>query len=151
MTARKRASTQRSGKAARKKKSTRKKPAGKAPKAKPRRGRIDFDGLRRIATALPGVEEGTSYGTPAFKLRKKLLLRMWKDGDTAVLACDPDDRDMLLEARPDVFFVTDHYAGHPYILTRLSQASRDDLAERLEAAWRRHANKREREAFDAGG
>src|SRR6478672_1654675 len=34
---------------------------------------ITFDTVRRIGLGLPGVEEGTMYGTPALKLKGKLL------------------------------------------------------------------------------
>ena len=34
---------------------------------------IDFDIVRKIGLALPGVEEGTAYGFPALKVRGKLL------------------------------------------------------------------------------
>ncbi len=140
-------------KASKKKKTARKKAARKkaARKKVARKRGLTFAGARKIALALPGVEEGTSYGTPAFKLRKKLLARMWEDGDTIVLSCDPDDRDLLLDVRSETFFVTDHYHGYPYILARLSGLTHETLAERLEAAWWRHANQREREAFEADG
>jgi hypothetical protein len=32
---------------------------------------VTFDTVRRIALELPGVEEGTSYGTPALKGEKE--------------------------------------------------------------------------------
>ena len=43
-----------------------------------------FEKLRKAAQGLPEVEAGTSYGTPALKLGKKLLCRV-KDRDTVVL------------------------------------------------------------------
>jgi hypothetical protein len=42
---------------------------------------VTFDDVRRISLAGPGVEDGTSYGTPALKVRKKLLVRLKEDGD----------------------------------------------------------------------
>ena len=35
-----------------------------------------FDDVEAIALKWPGVETGTSYGTPALKVRKKLLARI---------------------------------------------------------------------------
>ena len=32
---------------------------------------VTFDTVREIARALPGIEEGTCYGTPAFRVRGK--------------------------------------------------------------------------------
>jgi hypothetical protein len=34
---------------------------------------IDFDAVRKIGLALPGVEESTAYGAPALKVRGKLM------------------------------------------------------------------------------
>ena len=69
--------------------------------------------LRRcqgLALAWPEVEDGTSYGTPALKVRKKILVRLKEDGDSLVMPGVPmDERDMLVESRPKVFYFTDHY------------------------------------------
>ena len=37
------------------------------------RNKIDFDTVRRMALSLPDVEESTTYGSPALKVRGKLL------------------------------------------------------------------------------
>lgn len=55
--------------------------------------------LRKAASGLPQVEECTSYGTPAFKLRKKFLCRV-KDADTVVLMCPVEEKDLLMAAAP---------------------------------------------------
>ena len=96
----------------------------------------------RAATAhLPAMEEGTSYGTPALKVRGKLLARL-KDADTLVLACGLDEKELLLEADPKVYFETEHYKGWPWVLVRLRQIGAADLRHRLEQAWRLRAPKR---------
>ena len=41
--------------------------------------------VRSLALALPGVEEGSCHGTPAFYVRRKLMLRLWEDGETLVV------------------------------------------------------------------
>ncbi|WP_376698644.1 hypothetical protein [Bradyrhizobium aeschynomenes] len=43
---------------------------------------MTFDDVRALALAWPEVEDGTSYGTPALKVRKKLLTRLKEDGDS---------------------------------------------------------------------
>lgn len=98
---------------------------------------VDLAQIRRIALALPTVEEGTSYGTPAFRVRKKLFARMRKEGEDLVLRVVDDDlREALLGGEPDVFHQTEHYAGHPYVLARLATLSEARLGEILEEAWR---------------
>jgi hypothetical protein len=103
---------------------------------------VTFDTAREIARALPGVEEGTCYGTPAFRVRGKFLSRLKEDGETLVVKIDFDTRDILLQAAPETFFITDHYAGYPAILVRLANVDRDDLAKLLEDSWRQAAPKR---------
>jgi hypothetical protein len=43
---------------------------------------VTFDDVRKIALAWPEVDDGTSYGTPALRVRKKLLARLKEDGDS---------------------------------------------------------------------
>ena len=47
----------------------------------PKRSRVTLATVRRLALAFPGVEEGLSYGTPGFRVRGKVLARMWEDGE----------------------------------------------------------------------
>ena len=112
---------------------------------------MTFDDVRAMALALPQVEEATSYGTPAFRIRKRLIARLHHDGDALVVKVEPLEREALLATRPDEFFITPHYADSPsWILARLDRADPQELAELLAAAWRRLAPRRIVEAFDAG-
>lgn len=104
--------------------------------------------MRRLALALPGVEEGPCYGTPGFRVRGKFLARLWEDGETLVVKCGDDERDFRMQADPQTFFITDHYRGYPTVLVRLARVSLSDLREVLEQAWRRSAPKRLIAALD---
>src|SRR6195952_6159884 len=65
---------------------------------------MTFDDVRKFALLWPEVEDGTSYGTPALKVRKKLLARLKEDGDSLVMpGVPPDEREMLVKARPRYF------------------------------------------------
>lgn len=110
---------------------------------------MDLAAVRKIALTFPGMEEGTSYGTPAFRVRKKLLARLHESGDALVLRAEPEARDALLDADPRTFYVTDHYAGHPWVLVRLAVIRAEQLAEVIEQAWRRAAPKSLVARFDA--
>lgn len=73
---------------------------------------MTFDEVRRIALGWPGVEDGTSYGTPALKVKGKLLARLKEDGDSLVVkGVGPDERAWLMETEPDVYYITDHSAA----------------------------------------
>lgn len=108
----------------------------------PKSSAVTYDTVREIARGLPGVEEGTSYGTPALKVRGKLLARLREDGRTLVLKCDFIQREMLVQAAPEVFFVTDHYRDYPLVLVDLPKISRKALPGLLEDAWRPLAGKK---------
>ena len=103
---------------------------------------VTFETVREIALALPGVEEGTSYGTPAFRVRRKFLARLCEDGETLVVKCDYPERDFRMEINSAAFFITDHYRGYPMLLVRLAAVAEDDLRDLLELAWRSLAPKR---------
>ena len=98
---------------------------------------MTFETLREVALALPEVEEGTSWGTPAFKVRKKMICRIHdKLGDVLVVRIDMADKEYLIGARPDVYFNLPHYDGYPAVLVRLSVIDRDERGRLLAAAWR---------------
>jgi len=104
---------------------------------------------RTLALALPETAERPCYGTPGFYVRRELFARLLSDGKTLAVRVDPAERDALLAAAPDVFFLTPHYEGWPMVLIRLPRAERADLEERLVEAWRFMAPARLLAQFDA--
>ena len=90
----------------------------------PKRCAMTFEAIRRIALALDNVEEGTSYGTPAFKVGGVLFARLRDDIGALVLRMSIDDRQELIAADPETYFITDHYLEYPYILVNLARVIR---------------------------
>ena len=119
------------------------------------RSTIDFDTVRKVGLALPGVEESTAYGSPALKVHGKLLAcvpshRSAEPGSLAVRV-DFDDRAELLAAAPDVYYVTDHYLNYTSVLVRLSRVTPDVVRDLLRMAHKfvtstgsRHSTSRSR-------
>jgi hypothetical protein len=104
-----------------------------------------------IGARFPGVEQGTSYGTPSLKVRGKFMCRLRTNPDAlAVRVIDLADREALLLGNPDLFFTTPHYDGYPVVLVRLEAIDPAQLAELIEDAWRVQAPKRVIAAHDAG-
>jgi hypothetical protein len=95
-----------------------------------------LDALNLVA--LPEVEEGTSFGTPSLRLRGKFLMRV-KDEDTLVFRCPREEKAMLMDAAPEIYFETEHYSGWPAVLVRLSKADDAELGHCLMRAWRMQA------------
>lgn len=107
-----------------------------------------FDKLYAAAEGLPEVVEGTSYGTPSLQLRKKLLCRV-KDADTVVVMCPLEEKEMLMEADPQLYFETAHYKGWPAMLVRIHEIPLDQLRTRLERAWLMRAPKSLAKAWES--
>ena len=103
-----------------------------------------FETVRRLALALPGAEEGSSYGTPAFKVRGKLFARLHQDGESLVLRCEPEVRGAMMAAKPDLLFLTDHYRDYPWVLLRFEKAPEAELTTLLEEAHACATSRRKR-------
>ena len=104
------------------------------------RNKIDFDTVRRMALSLPDVEESTTYGSPALKVRGKLLtcipIHKSAEPDSLAVRIDFDRRAELMVASPDVYYLTNHYVNYPVVLVRLSRILPDALRDLLGMAWR---------------
>jgi hypothetical protein len=103
---------------------------------------VTFEKVRVLALALPQAEEGTSYGTPGFKVGGTLFARFHQDGESLVVRIDENERSMRIKAEPETFYITDHYLNYPWILVRIASVDLADLRELLEDAWRLTAPKR---------
>lgn len=97
---------------------------------------MTFDAVRKMGLALRGTEEGTSYGTPALKVRGKLFARLREDVDSLVIRMEFEDREELMAGDPDTYYITDHYLRHPWMLVRLSRVEPEVMRELLHMAWR---------------
>ncbi len=100
---------------------------------------MTFRTVRQIAKTLPGAEESTSYGTPAFKVKGKLFARQHQDGESLVVGVDFAAREEMMNTAPEKFYITDHYLNYPWMLVRMSKVRRDELRDLLVGSWRRAA------------
>jgi len=103
---------------------------------------VTYDAVRRAGLALPNVEESTSYGTPALKIKGKLFVRLHQDLDKIVVKMPFDRRDELIAADPETYFITDHYRDYPWILVSLAKVHLDALPDLLKIAYREAAREK---------
>ncbi len=97
----------------------------------------------QLAARFPGTEESRSYGTPALKVRGRLLARLRSEAEGGLaIKCEFERRDVLLGADPKTFFLTDHYESYPMVLVRLEIISDEALLDLLEDAWKSAAPER---------
>src|ERR1700759_5483956 len=76
---------------------------------------------RKIALSVEGATEGPYFGKPAVFVAEKFLTRVHTKEDAMVLHIGSMEmRDVMLEAEPKLFYITDHYKPWPMLLARLS-------------------------------
>ena len=62
---------------------------------------------------------------------------------------DRDEKQLFLDANPDVYFTSPHYNGYPAVQIRIEAIDREELRERLEDAWLIQAPKKLAAAYVA--
>ena len=108
------------------------------------------DDLSALVLSFPETETGTSYGMPSFKAAGKFFTRLRAEDDSVVVYVDSlDHRDMLIEAEPETFHITDHYRGYSIVLARINSVDPVWLKGTLETRWRQIVPKRLSKAWDA--
>jgi hypothetical protein len=104
------------------------------------RSALNFAAIKRMALALPDVEEGTAYGSPALKLHGQLLAciptNKQAEPGSLVVRVDFAQRDELLAAEPDVYYLKPHYQDYACVLVRLKKVHPDAMRDLLGMAWR---------------
>ena len=105
--------------------------------------------VRRMALALPGVEEASAYGRSGLRCQGQLFLVFRPDLDSIVLRASIDQREAMIAEDPETFFITDHYRGYPWVLARVSKLNARVLPDLLQMALRaappRKAQKKKRQ------
>ena len=111
---------------------------------------ITLDIIRRMAKSFPGTEESTSYGTPAIKVAKKLMLRLHNKEDAIVVLLNSvEEQHAMIQKDPMTFYITDHYKGYAAVLVRPTIPD-SEFRDLMELAWRRVARKRDLEEYERG-
>jgi hypothetical protein len=104
---------------------------------------VTWDEVRALALALPEVEEGTSYGNPAFRVAGKTFAGLSRHEGAMWARCDRDERPLIVASKPDVYRLTPHFERSPaYLLVWLEAADEEDVRERVLDAWLIKAPKR---------
>jgi hypothetical protein len=99
-----------------------------------------------LEAGLPEVRESTSYGAPSLKVKDRNFASV-RGPHEMVLHCPLEQKDLLMEMAPDIYWQTDHFKSWPGLLVRLEVISDEELRLRLEDAWRFRAPKRLAEAY----
>jgi hypothetical protein len=112
---------------------------------------MTWEYLSRLGRELPEVVEGVWYRTPSLQVRGKSFVRLKEDGESVVFLLDSlPEQEFLMQAQPDVYYITDHYRGYKAILARLAALPVAECRDRLEEGWRIKAPKALVRQLDAG-
>jgi hypothetical protein len=100
-----------------------------------------FDIVTGIGLSLPGVEVATKYdGSPVLELDGCFIAGVAAhpsaERHTMVVRCDLEERELLLQDAPDVYYLTEYYRPHPVVLVRLSLVDRGALSDLLSVSCR---------------
>lgn len=95
---------------------------------------MDIDELSRIALALEGVRESSAKGLLRWSLSGRLVARQL-DGESVVIRSGFAERERLLSAYPETFFLPPRFEAHMMVVARLPEADTDAVASAIRAAW----------------
>jgi hypothetical protein len=111
-----------------------------------KRDSLDFDAVREIALALPGIEESTTPSGTSLRAAGRMLacpaVHDSAEPNSLMVRVSVDERERLLTTEARTYYLTEHYAGYPAILVRLSRISHGALRDLLASAARQLAEKK---------
>ena len=113
-----------------------------------------FARVSGLGRSLPDTEEGTSWGSPALKTGGQMFacIPTHKSAEPGSLAVrvDFDQRDELLAADPQTYYVKGHYLNYPCVLVRLARIPDDALRDLLRMGYEYVRTRTKRSPAKAG-
>jgi len=107
---------------------------------------VAWSDVCKLGEQFPGVEQSTSFGRPALKVKGKFLILI-RDEEHLVVHIDKESRELVMAADSEAFYITDHYKNYPAMLIRIAKVTKAQLHELLEQAWRSQAPRALLKAF----
>ena len=101
---------------------------------------ITPDDVRRIALSLPQTTEKIAWSMPTFRVAGKMFATLPEDETSMAVRCPKVERDELVLAEPEKFWIADHEAGFAWVRVRLAALEDvDELRDILVDSWRQAA------------
>ncbi|WP_156722037.1 MmcQ/YjbR family DNA-binding protein [Streptomyces apocyni] len=85
------------------------------------------DDVRTHALALPETAEKIAWSMPTFRVAGKMFATLPEDETSMAVRCPKEERDELVLAEPEKFWIADHEAMFAWVRVRLSAL--EDTAE----------------------
>ncbi|HTQ13098.1 MAG TPA: MmcQ/YjbR family DNA-binding protein [Rhizomicrobium sp.] len=111
------------------------------PVSKP--GILDKAGARRIALSYPGAHEKMSWGSPTVFIGKKIFAQVGSHKREAIMLLTEtmEERDHLLAADPETFYITDHFRNYKGLLAHIGRLDERTFRTLLDRRFRAIAPK----------
>ncbi len=108
----------------------------------------DAEDVRRIALSLPDTTEKIAWSMPTFRVAGKMFVTLPEEETSIAVRCPKEERDELVLAEPEKFWVADHEAGFAWVRARLAALESDEeLRDILADSWRQAAPPRLLESY----
>ncbi|MCL6735789.1 MmcQ/YjbR family DNA-binding protein [Streptomyces neyagawaensis] len=103
----------------------------------------DAEDVRRVALSLPDTTEKVAWNMPTFRVAGKMFATLPEDETSIAVRCPKEERDELVLAEPEKFWIADHEAGFAWVRVRLSALEGEpELRDILADSWRQAAPSR---------
>jgi hypothetical protein len=100
----------------------------------------DAEDVRRIALSLPDTTEKIAWSMPTFRVAGKMFATLPEDETSIAVRCPKEERDELVLAEPDKFWIAGHEAQFAWVRVRLSALEDEgELRDILADSWRQAA------------
>ncbi|GGS06233.1 hypothetical protein GCM10010236_70900 [Streptomyces eurythermus] len=100
----------------------------------------DAEDVRRIALSLPDTTEKVAWSMPTFRVAGKMFATLPEDETSIAVRCPKDERDELVLAEPDKFWIAGHEAQFAWVRARLAALEDEqELRDILADSWRQAA------------
>jgi len=100
----------------------------------------DAEDVRRICLALPETTEKVAWNMPTFRVAGKMFATLPEDETSLAVRCPKVERDELVLAEPDKFWIAGHEASFAWVRARLAALEDEaELRDILADSWRQAA------------
>jgi hypothetical protein len=108
----------------------------------------DAEDVRRIALSLPDTTEKVAWSMPTFRVAGKMFATLPEEETSIAVRCPKEERDELVRAEPEKFWIADHEAQFAWVRARLSALEDEgELRDILADSWRQAAPPRLLDAY----
>ncbi|MCV7204397.1 hypothetical protein B7435_21465 [Mycolicibacterium peregrinum] len=104
---------------------------------------LDADDVRSIALSFPETAEKERWGHPTYDVAGRMFVTVPDDETSFAVRCPRFDREELIAAEPQKFWVPQHEAASAWVRVRLAELEdSQELRDILLDSWRQAAPSR---------